>query len=671
VINDLRPNDPTSVGKYRLVARLGSGGMGQVYLARSPGGRQVAIKVIRPEYSEDAEFRVRFRREVAAARNVGGMYTADVVDAEPEGPEPWMATAYVPGPSLGEAVGDQGPLPEDSVLSLAAGLAEGLDAIHAAGLVHRDLKPSNVLLSGDGPRVIDFGISHAREGSSLTQTSAVMGTPGYMSPEQARGLAVGPASDVFSLGAVLTFAATGQGPFGTGPVHAMIYRVVHEQPDLSQLPDGLRPLIERCLAKAPEDRPTTATLLAELGPRVSELTGSWLPEPIVDSISRYVQPTPNSVAPPAPPASGAEIAEAVSDAAGQAPAADPSGPDAAAASAAQPPAVETPAVEALTTEAAQVPLAELVTAGVAGHGSDLAGPTAVVDLDGGLETSNLPAAGPVQVLTAAPGGRTPGSPSPSPAAGLLDPDVPPSGAEPSGVDGGGPPVRRRATPARRWPLAAAAGAALAIAAAVVLVLVLSPPATPKVIGDGTPSAISRPTPTVISVSAPQPTPSHSATKKPKPHASHTTAGATHSAAVATSAATQASQTSPDNIQTTAHAPTGGGVTHTPTHTPTESGPQTISSVSGASSDGCAAYGSVESKSGGAAASYTFRNDSSADIQVWFLTSSGAGDLESTVAPGNPYTASASVGQDWMVANSGGGCMGIYTISSSGEIVASS
>jgi serine/threonine protein kinase len=176
VIKDLRSSDPVSVGPYRLVGRLGAGGMGMVYLARSPGGRQVAIKVIKPELAEEREFRVRFAREVAAVRNVSGMFTAAVVDADPDGPEPWLATAYVAGPSLLES----GPLPEESVLALAAGLAEGLDAIHRVGLVHRDLKPSNVLLAGDGPRVIDFGISRAREGSMLTETKTVMGTAGYM-----------------------------------------------------------------------------------------------------------------------------------------------------------------------------------------------------------------------------------------------------------------------------------------------------------------------------------------------------------------------------------------------------------------------------------------------------------------------------------------------------------
>src|ERR1019366_4678226 len=212
---DLQPGDPRKVGPYWLVGRLGSGGMGRVFLARSPGGRQVAVKVVRAELAEQADFRIRFAREVAAARTVSGLFTAPVVDADLDGPVPWLATAYVAGPSLADAVTNHGPLPVTSVLALAAGLAEGLGAIHAAGIVHRDLKPSNVLLAEDGPRIIDFGISRAAQASMLTGTGLVVGSPGFMSPEQAEGGDIGLPSDVFSLGAVLTFAATGEGPFGT------------------------------------------------------------------------------------------------------------------------------------------------------------------------------------------------------------------------------------------------------------------------------------------------------------------------------------------------------------------------------------------------------------------------------------------------------------------------
>ena len=261
---DLLPSDPESVGPYRLIRRLGTGGMGQVYLAASPGGRLLAVKVIRPELAADPGFRSRFEREVRAARSVSGMFTAPVVDADADGQPPWLATAYVPGPSLRDAVHEHGPLPPDVVLTLAAGLAEALVAIHAAGLVHRDLAPTNVLLAGDGPRVIDFGISRAADASVLTQTGAIMGSPGYFSPEQAEGRPVGPSGDVFSLGAVLAFAASGEGPFGGGPAVALAFRVVNAPPNLSGVPGRLRPMIERCLAKDPAARPTPAELLASL-----------------------------------------------------------------------------------------------------------------------------------------------------------------------------------------------------------------------------------------------------------------------------------------------------------------------------------------------------------------------------------------------------------------------
>jgi len=206
----LQAGDPQRVGPYVLLGRLGSGGMGRVYLARSPGGRMVAVKVIRANLAEDAGFRARFAREVSAARKVGGLYTAQVVDADIDGPVPWLVTAYVPGTSLSDAVERHGPLPDSSVLALAAGLAEGLIAIHAAGVIHRDLKPSNVLLAQDGPRIIDFGISSAAEATALTGTGFMIGSPGFMSPEQAEGFTVGPASDIFSLAGVLIYAARGR-----------------------------------------------------------------------------------------------------------------------------------------------------------------------------------------------------------------------------------------------------------------------------------------------------------------------------------------------------------------------------------------------------------------------------------------------------------------------------
>jgi Protein kinase domain len=251
--------------------------MGRVYLGRSPGGRRVAIKVIRAELAESPDFRARFAREVSAARKVSGIFTAPVVDADLAGPMPWLATSYIAGPSLGDAVARRGPMPAPQVLRLAAGLAEGLAAIHSEGVVHRDLKPSNVLLAEDGPRLIDFGISRSVEMSSLTRTGTVVGSPGFMSPEQAEGHEVGAASDIFSLGAVLTFAATGEGPFGEGSTVALLYRVIWSEPNTVGLPDQVRPVVERCLAKDPGQRPTAVQLLARLSPVQSQEPATQAP----------------------------------------------------------------------------------------------------------------------------------------------------------------------------------------------------------------------------------------------------------------------------------------------------------------------------------------------------------------------------------------------------------
>ena len=270
----LRPGDPQRVGRYRLLRRLGTGAMGQVYLGQSPSGRLVAVKIIRTELADNASFRQRFSQEVKAARRVSGIFTAPVVDANPDAPQPWMVTAFVSGPSLAEAVGTRGPMPVSTVLMLAAGLAEGLGAVHAAGVVHRDLKPSNVLLASDGPRIIDFGISRSAESMGPTQAGGIIGSPGFMSPEQAMGEPVGPPSDIFSLGSVLAFAATGQPPFGDGPPSALLYRAVHGEPDIRSLPPELRALAARCLLADPAARPTTDELLRELGEATP--TQGWL-----------------------------------------------------------------------------------------------------------------------------------------------------------------------------------------------------------------------------------------------------------------------------------------------------------------------------------------------------------------------------------------------------------
>jgi Protein kinase domain len=270
----LQPGDPELVGQDRLLHRLGSGGMGRVYLGQSPGGVMVAVKLIRPDLAGNADFRRRFAQEVEAAKRVSGPFTAPVIDADPDGPQPWLVTGYVAGPSLADAVASHGPFSVTSVRTLAAGLAGGLGTVHAAGLVHRDLKPSNVVLAIDGPRIIDFGISWAADSAWLSSHDRVVGSPGFMSPEQAAGHDVGPAADNFSLGGVLAFAASGRPPFGTGPAPALLYRVVYGSASLGHVPAELRPVIERCLAKDPAARPTTGDLLDDLGSAAR--SGDWL-----------------------------------------------------------------------------------------------------------------------------------------------------------------------------------------------------------------------------------------------------------------------------------------------------------------------------------------------------------------------------------------------------------
>ncbi|MEU7789263.1 serine/threonine-protein kinase [Amycolatopsis sp. NPDC049159] len=263
----LNPGESRHVGRYRLVAALGEGGMGRVLLGVSPDGRLVAVKQVHPGFAHDDGFRSRFRREVQASRMVSGAYTAAIMDAEPDAPTPWLASVFVAGPSLKEAVEAAGPLPLAAIRILAVGLASALTDIHRAGLIHRDLKPSNVLLTDDGARVIDFGIARAAEGDSeLTHTGSIIGSPGFMSPEQADGRTVTPASDVFSLGGLLVMAATGQAPFGGGSTPQVLYNVVHRRPDLGSLAPVLRRLVEPCLAKDPAQRPTPAQILDHLGP---------------------------------------------------------------------------------------------------------------------------------------------------------------------------------------------------------------------------------------------------------------------------------------------------------------------------------------------------------------------------------------------------------------------
>ncbi|MET8659708.1 bifunctional serine/threonine-protein kinase/ABC transporter substrate-binding protein [Streptomyces griseus] len=286
-MDDLRPTDPARIGGHRLLGRLGAGGMGVVYLGRTDAGALAAIKVILPEHAGDEEFRTRFRREAEAARRVDSPWAVSVTGADTEGERPWLATEFVPGPTLSDVVARRGPLPVRSVTVLGRLLARALAAVHTAGLVHRDVKPGNVLLTAGGPRLIDFGIARAADATALTATGLVVGTPGFLPPEQASGNTAGPAGDVFSLGCLLAYAATGRPPFGGGAVDAVLYRTVHDAPDLEGVDDpGLRALLERCLAKEPGERPAAAgldPLLAEDAP--AGATVDWLPEDVVRIIA--------------------------------------------------------------------------------------------------------------------------------------------------------------------------------------------------------------------------------------------------------------------------------------------------------------------------------------------------------------------------------------------------
>lgn len=281
----LGSDDPRRIGAYRLLGVLGAGGMGKVYLGRNAGGRTVAVKVIRPDLLGDPEFRVRFRREVVAARRVGGAFTAPVLDADVDADPPWLATGYVAGLALSDAVARYGPFAEPSLLALGYGLAEALVAIHGAGVVHRDLKPSNVLLAVDGPKVVDFGIARAVEDTALTTTGKVIGSPGFMCPEQVTGEPLGPACDVFALGGVLTFAASGHGPFGSAEIVQMLWRIVYEEPRLEGLPPSLRPLVAACVAKDAAARPTPQEVLAELAGFGRPERSGWLPPAVLEEVS--------------------------------------------------------------------------------------------------------------------------------------------------------------------------------------------------------------------------------------------------------------------------------------------------------------------------------------------------------------------------------------------------
>ncbi|MDT0399615.1 serine/threonine-protein kinase, partial [Streptomyces edwardsiae] len=408
-MDKLGPGDPREIGAYRLLARLGAGGMGQVYLARSDRGRTVAVKLVRGELARQEEFRARFRQEVRSARQVGGDWTAPVLDADTEAPVPWVATGYVAGPSLQQVVGhDHGALPERSVRILAAGLAHALKDIHAAGIIHRDLKPSNVLVTIDGPRVIDFGIARALEtvtDGGLTRTGALVGSPGFMAPEQVRGDRITPACDVFCLGSVLAYAATGTYPFGTANsgVHALMFRIAQEEPDLERVPEGLADLVRDCLRKDPAARPTLNQVLQRTGADDTVAGGRsrdpWLPSALVAQLGRHAVRLLDAEDPAPAPATPA---------AGQ-----PGGPPAS--------APQTPAGQAYPGAPAA---GHQVPPGSAHPGAPAQGAPA------GPDASAVPAAG------------QPGGPSASaPGAGQQMPGVPAAGhqASPGPVHPGAPP----------------------------------------------------------------------------------------------------------------------------------------------------------------------------------------------------------------------------------------
>lgn len=282
----LAHDDPHEIGGYRVIARLGAGGMGRVFLGTTQSGRPLAIKVVRPEFADDPEFRRRFTQEVAAAQRVKSLYTAPVIDADTAGPMPWLATEYIPGPSLAAAVQESGPLPVGTLHTLGAGVIEALQVIHRVGIVHRDLKPSNVLLAADGPRVIDFGVARAADATPLTRTGGIVGSPHYMAPEQVHGGSATPALDVFAFGCLL-FAATARSPFGDGPPQAVMFRIANNEPDLSGCPDELRSLVEQCLRREPADRPTPEAILDELTADRPAAPAGWLPESVTTVLQDY------------------------------------------------------------------------------------------------------------------------------------------------------------------------------------------------------------------------------------------------------------------------------------------------------------------------------------------------------------------------------------------------
>jgi len=659
VLQGLQRGDPRSIGPYQLVGQLGSGGMGRVFLGRSLGGRLVAVKVIRSELASDPDFRTRFRREVAAARRVSGLYTAVVVDADADSEEPWLATAYVAGPSLSEAVHDHGPLPPRSALALAAGLAESLVAIHKAGVVHRDLKPSNVLLAEDGPRLIDFGISRAAESTSVTRAGFVIGSPGFMSPEQAQGSEVGPPSDIFSLGAVLVFAATGEPPFGGGSTAALVFRVVFAPPQLDTVPGEIRPLVERCLAKDPGERPSAGELLTEIGAMQPE-TG-WLPGPVTSAFPRS-QAQVITAPPPRPAAETVEPSAETVEPSAAPPDTSPTVTGYAPFIVAEPevaipePEAVTPEAEAVPQEAATVP-PEPATAppepatAPPGLGAVLPEAETVVP---------EPATGPTRLGSAA---SEPGSGSePATAPELIREPQP--GPEPVVAPLPWAALQGPRRPRARRPLvlgAAAAAVILIASGATALALSGSGPPAPKpttsptIVALGTATAITSATQSLTTQPSPTAAPtSHraSASSSPRPTTPHTTQPAaqptTHAPAPATSSA----------------APRPRPTTPKPTHAPP---PATYSfNWSGASEDSCGDVGVVQS-SAGATVGFSFVNHSSGTVVIDEIGSSGGLFTDATLSPGEEYPGPGSVGLYYVVEKSGGGCLAVFHVNGSGQV----
>ncbi len=668
MLQGLQPGDPRVIGPYVLVGQLGSGGMGRVFLGRSMGGRLVAVKVIRSDLASDPDFRVRFRREVAAARKVSGLYTAVVVDADADAGEPWLATAYVAGPSLSEAVHDHGPLPPRSALALAAGLAESLVAIHKVGVVHRDLKPSNVLLAEDGPRLIDFGISRAAESTSVTRAGFVIGSPGFMSPEQAQGHEVGSSSDIFSLGAVLVFAATGEPPFGSGSTAALVFRVVFAPAQLDAVPDELRPLAERCLAKDPGERPSASELLNEIGAMQPE--AGWLPDPVTSAF-------PGSqaqvvTAPPPPPA--AETAEPSASAV--APSADTAEPSVA------PPdtsptitgyapfiadelEVATPEAATAPPEAATAPPEAATAPPEAATAPPEAatvppGPGAVLPE---AETAvPEPATGPTRLGSAAPEAG-PGS-EPATAPELVREPRP--GPEPVAAPLPWAALQgpRRSRVRRPVVVGAAAAAVILIASGATALALSGSGHHPSASSTNRPSTVALGTPAVITPTTQSPTTQPSPTAAPSSHHPSASSSPRPTVPHTTQAAAQPTTQAPAPATSSA-APRPKPTTPKPTHAPPP--PATYSfSVSGASEASCGDVGSVQS-SDGASAQFGFNNNSSGTVVVEGISTSGALVYDATLSPGGQYAIGTYVGAYLVVEKSSGSCLAVFHVNGSGQV----